>query len=176
MDLRKGSQGTRILWVRRGVVEDVVSKEDRDEIIREECEAWILFCSLVWWKNHWKILKAGELYEYYAKQEWKKGDQLGALGLDKRKKWWPARRQQQVTFSEPLNIHSPLPAKAPCSHYTTCFFSSFRSQLKYHLLWATQGILFKIGLSPEASSEQSAPNLSQCVTINLFTWVFLLLH
>lgn len=46
-----------------------------------------------------------------------------------------------AALSEPLNIHPLLPPKAPCSHYTTGLLSSFKPQLRYRLLSATQGII-----------------------------------
>lgn len=73
-------------------------------------------------------------------------NQLGATALDGEAGMVAGTGEQQAASSEPLR--SPLPAKAPGSHYTTRFFSSSVSAQTQHLLWATQGIMFKIGLSP----------------------------
>lgn len=131
--------------VQGGVVEDTAWKADRDQIIQgggDDLDFVLLFSIIEKPLPDFKGRRTLQI-PCGARLE-KRSYTLRSYCVryeEKRRMVTPGC--QQAASSEPLNIDSLLPTKAPCSHHTISFFSPFRSHLKYHLLWATWRILFK---------------------------------
>lgn len=84
---------------------------------------FILFCSIM--ETTLKDFKGRRAIEIQC------GARTEATALDQERELMASTRLAgSKLHSEPLDTDSRLPAKFPCSPYTTHAFSSFRSQLK----------------------------------------------